>query len=176
MNDSGSYALQGPRPAARGHCANNCMRIASVPLVTPGEWSKPPPIWPTTFFRDCRFASGCCRFRSGCAFSLEHDPTIETLALRVFVSVVEQALCRACPAAGSDSRIGARLPSSTRFGALLNPHEHFHCLVIEGVFEATASGAATFHGRGAACCAPTQRSAGQGPPPSAARADPARCT
>jgi hypothetical protein len=28
---------------------------------------------------------------------------------------------------------------------LLNPHEHFHCRVIEGVFEADASGAATFH-------------------------------
>ena len=32
-----------------------------------------------------------------------------------------------------------------RFGALLNPHVHFHCIVIEGVFEADASGAATFH-------------------------------
>jgi hypothetical protein len=32
-----------------------------------------------------------------------------------------------------------------RFGALLNPHEHFHCIVIEGVFEADASGSATFH-------------------------------
>jgi hypothetical protein len=32
-----------------------------------------------------------------------------------------------------------------RFGALLNPHEHFHCLVIEGVFEADTSGTATFH-------------------------------
>ncbi len=32
-----------------------------------------------------------------------------------------------------------------RFGALLNPHEHFHCLVIEGVFEADASETATFH-------------------------------
>ena len=32
-----------------------------------------------------------------------------------------------------------------RFGALLNPHEPFHCLVIEGVFEADASGTATFH-------------------------------
>jgi len=25
-----------------------------------------------------------------------------------------------------------------RFGALLNPHEHFHCTVSEGVFEADA--------------------------------------
>jgi hypothetical protein len=40
-------------------------------------------------------------------YHLEHDPAIETLALRIFLSVVEQALRRACPAAGSDSRIGA---------------------------------------------------------------------
>jgi hypothetical protein len=77
-------------------------------------------------------------------YHLEHDPAIETLALRIFLSVVEQALRRACPAAGSDSRIGA-VAFIHRFGALLNPHEHFHCLVIEGVFEADASGAATFH-------------------------------
>jgi DNA-directed RNA polymerase subunit RPC12/RpoP len=79
---------------------------------------------------------------------LEHDPAIETLALRIFLSVVEQAVCRACPAAGSDSRIGA-VAFIHRFGALLNPHEHFHCIVIEGVFEADASGAATFHESGA---------------------------
>jgi hypothetical protein len=38
---------------------------------------------------------------------LQHYPAIEALALRIFLSVVEQALRRACPAAGSDSRIGA---------------------------------------------------------------------
>ncbi|MBK7676633.1 MAG: transposase [Candidatus Accumulibacter sp.] len=77
-------------------------------------------------------------------YHLEYDPAIETLALRIFLSVVEQALRRACPAAGPDSRIGA-VAFIHRFGALLNPHEHFHCLVIEGVFEADTSGAATFH-------------------------------
>ena len=39
--------------------------VVSVPPATPGEWSKLPLIWPTTFFRDCRSASGCCRVRSG---------------------------------------------------------------------------------------------------------------
>ncbi|MBK7677204.1 MAG: transposase [Candidatus Accumulibacter sp.] len=51
---------------------------------------------------------------------------------------------RTCPAAGPDSRIGA-VAFIHRFGALLNLHEHFHCLVIEGVFAADASGGATFH-------------------------------
>ncbi len=77
-------------------------------------------------------------------YPLEHDRAIETLALRIFLSVVEQALRRACPAAGSDSRIGA-VAFIHRFGALLHPREHFHCLVIEGDFEADASGVATFH-------------------------------
>ena len=72
------------------------------------------------------------------------DPAVETLALRIFVSVVEQALRRSCPAAGADSRIGA-VAFIHRFGALLHPHVHFHGIVIEGVFEADASGAASFH-------------------------------
>jgi len=38
---------------------------------------------------------------------LHHDPTIETLALRIVLSVVEQALRRSCPAAAPDSRISA---------------------------------------------------------------------
>jgi hypothetical protein len=33
-------------------------------------------------------------------YHLEHDPAIETLALRIFLSVVKQALCRACPGGG----------------------------------------------------------------------------
>jgi hypothetical protein len=59
--------------------------VVPVPLATPGEWSTPPRIWPTTFFRDCRFAGGC-------AFPLQHDPAIETPALRIFRSVVERVL------------------------------------------------------------------------------------
>jgi len=62
-------------------------------------------------------------------YHLELDPAIEMVALRIFLSVVDQALCRSCPAEGSDSRIGA-VAFIHRFGALLNPHEHFHCLVI----------------------------------------------
>lgn len=77
-------------------------------------------------------------------YHLEHDPAIETLALRIFLSGVEQASCRNCPAAGPGSRIGA-LAFIHRFGALLNPHAHFHGIVIEGVFEADTSGAATLH-------------------------------
>ena len=38
---------------------------------------------------------------------MQHVPAIETMALRIFLSAVEQALRRACPAGGPDSRIGA---------------------------------------------------------------------
>jgi hypothetical protein len=77
-------------------------------------------------------------------YYLHHDPAIETLALRIFLSVVEQGLRRRCPAAGPGSRIGA-VVFIHRFGALLHSHVPFHCIVIEGVFEADASGAAAFH-------------------------------
>lgn len=32
-----------------------------------------------------------------------------------------------------------------RFGALLNPHLHFHCVVVDGVFDTDASGEVVFH-------------------------------
>ncbi len=40
-------------------------------------------------------------------YHLQHDPAIETLALGVLLSLVEQALRRACAAVGADSRIDA---------------------------------------------------------------------
>ena len=51
---------------------------------------------------------------------------------------------RACPDAGPTSRIGA-VAFIHRFGALLNPHVHFHCVVVEGVFEADGAGSVRFH-------------------------------
>jgi GTP cyclohydrolase III len=32
-----------------------------------------------------------------------------------------------------------------RFGSSLNAHLHFHCVVIDGVFDAAAAGAVIFH-------------------------------
>jgi len=89
-------------------------------------------------------------------YHLERDRAIEALALRILLSVVEQALRPACPAAGFNSPIGA-VAFIHCFGALLSLHEHFHCLVIEGVFEAGALGTATFH----ESRAPAQKSLGE---------------
>ena len=77
-------------------------------------------------------------------YYLQNDAAVQTLALHIFLSAVEQSLCRCIPGAGATSRNGA-LAFIHGFGALLNPHVHFHCVVIEGVFEADGAGGARFH-------------------------------
>ena len=58
----------------------------------------------------------------------------------------------ACPAGGNKARIGA-VAFIHRFGALLNPHVHFHCVVVDGVFEAAteACESVRFHETPALC-------------------------
>jgi len=69
-------------------------------------------------------------------YFLQADPAIQNLALHILLSAVEQGLRATCPVAqGSMARIGA-VAFIHRFGALLNPHLHFHCVVVDGVFEA----------------------------------------
>ena len=43
------------------------------------------------------------------------------------------------PGASAASRLGA-VVLIHRFGALPNTHLHFHCVVVDGVFEADATG------------------------------------
>jgi hypothetical protein len=45
--------------------------------------------------------------------------------------------------AGISARLGA-VAFSHRFGSTLNPHLHFHCVVIDGVFEPAPAGAVVF--------------------------------
>ena len=66
---------------------------------------------------------------------MQADPAVQNLALHIFLSAVEQGLRTACPEGGPTARIGA-VAFIHRFGALLNPHVHFHCVVVDGVFEA----------------------------------------
>jgi hypothetical protein len=71
-------------------------------------------------------------------YHLQADPAVQNLALHIFLSAVEQGLRAACTGVAKDSstaRIGA-VAFIHRFGALLNPHVHFHCVVVDGVFEA----------------------------------------
>ncbi|WP_375339139.1 transposase, partial [Candidatus Thiothrix phosphatis] len=65
---------------------------------------------------------------------LQADPAFQNLALHIVLSAVEQGLRAACPGSQAGTvRIGA-VAFIHRFGSLLNPHVHFHC-VVDGVFE-----------------------------------------
>ncbi|MGB7988180.1 MAG: transposase [Candidatus Methylophosphatis roskildensis] len=77
-------------------------------------------------------------------YFVQNDRAVETMALHIFLSALEQGLRARSPGAGPTSRIGA-VAFIHRFGALLNAHVHFHCAVIEGVFEADGAGGARFH-------------------------------
>ncbi len=48
------------------------------------------------------------------------------------------------PGASAASRLGA-VVFIHRFGALLNTHLHYHCVVLDGVFDADAEGGVAFH-------------------------------
>ena len=51
------------------------------------------------------------------------------------------------PGSGPAARLGA-VAFIHRFGSTLNAHLHFHCVVIDGVFDAAAAGGVVFHAAG----------------------------
>jgi hypothetical protein len=77
-------------------------------------------------------------------YHLQHDAAVQNAALHIFLSAIEQRLRQCSPGAGTESRLGA-VAFIHRFGTLLNPHLHFHCIVVDGVFNADADGSAVFH-------------------------------
>jgi hypothetical protein len=62
-----------------------------------------------------------------------HDPALAGAVLRVLLRAVRTELRRASPGAGPDAQIGA-VSFLHRFGSALNPHFHFHVVVLDGVF------------------------------------------
>jgi hypothetical protein len=64
--------------------------------------------------------------------------------LHIFLRVVEQTLRQSSPGAGPRARLGA-VSFLHRFGSALNPHVHFHCVVIDGLFQPDADGRVCFH-------------------------------
>jgi hypothetical protein len=58
--------------------------------------------------------------------------------------VVEQCLRAHSPDSGPAARLGA-VAFIHRFGSTLNPHLHFHCVVIDGVFEPAPADGVVFH-------------------------------
>jgi Putative transposase len=82
-------------------------------------------------------------------YFLQTDAALQGAMLRIFLSEVERALraqrspaqCPSTTSTGTNSaaRIGA-VAFIHRFGSSLNAHVHFHCCVIDGVFEPFGTG------------------------------------
>jgi hypothetical protein len=76
-------------------------------------------------------------------YFLHRDADLQGAALRLFLRVVEQCLRAHSPGAGTAARLGA-VAFIHRFGSTLNPHRHFHCVVIDGVFASDPAGSIIF--------------------------------
>jgi hypothetical protein len=76
-------------------------------------------------------------------YFLERDAALQGGALRLFLRAVESCLRAHSPGSGPAARLGA-VAFIHRFGSTLNPHLHFHCVVIDGVFDAAAAGGVIF--------------------------------
>jgi hypothetical protein len=77
-------------------------------------------------------------------YFLQRDAGLQGAALRLFLRVVEQCLRAHSPDSGPAARLGA-VAFIHRFGSTLNPHLHFHCVVIDGVFEPAPADGVVFH-------------------------------
>lgn len=64
-------------------------------------------------------------------------------ATDLFLGEVEQCLRAHCPGSPTHARIGA-IAFIHRFGAALNAHLHFHCMVIDGLFAPVPTGGVVF--------------------------------
>jgi predicted nucleic acid-binding protein len=64
--------------------------------------------------------------------------------LRVLLRGIRTTLRRASPPAPGDAQLGA-VSFLHRFGSALNPHFHFHVVVLDGVFSEDDDGSVTFH-------------------------------
>ena len=76
-------------------------------------------------------------------YFLHRDADLQGAALRVFMRVVEQHLRSHSPGSGPAARLGA-VAFIHRFGSTFNAHLHFHCVVIDGVFDSDAAGRVIF--------------------------------
>jgi hypothetical protein len=76
-------------------------------------------------------------------YFLQRDANLQGAALRLFLRAVEQCLRAHSPGSDPAARLGA-VAFIHRFGSSLNAHLHFHCVVIDGVFDAAAAGGVIF--------------------------------
>jgi len=76
-------------------------------------------------------------------YFLHRDADLQGAALRLFLRAVEQCLRAHSPGSGPAARLGA-VAFIHRFGSNLNAHLHFHCVLIDGVFESAPTGGIMF--------------------------------
>jgi hypothetical protein len=67
-------------------------------------------------------------------YFLQTDTALQGAVLRIFLRAVERCLREHSPGCSASARIGA-VAFIHRFGSSLNEHVHFHCCIIDGVFE-----------------------------------------
>jgi hypothetical protein len=75
---------------------------------------------------------------------LHHNPEVASAVLRIFLRAIRSTLRSASPGAPPDAQLGA-VSFLHRFGSALNPHFHFHLVVLDGVFTLVPDGTARFH-------------------------------
>ena len=67
-------------------------------------------------------------------YFLQTDAALQGAVLQIFLRVVERSLREHSPGCSDSARIGA-VAFIHRFGSSLNEHVHFHCCIIDGVFD-----------------------------------------
>ena len=77
-------------------------------------------------------------------YFLRNDPRAINTALHIFLHAVESYLRESSLDADLTARIGA-VAFIHRFGSSLNDHIHFHCVVLDGVFDKSPDGESTLH-------------------------------
>jgi hypothetical protein len=75
-------------------------------------------------------------------YFLRDDADLQGAVLRIFLDAVERCLRAHSAGCGDTARSGA-VAFIHRFGSSLNEHVHFHCCVIDGVFEPAETDGAT---------------------------------
>ena len=67
-------------------------------------------------------------------YFLHDDAVLQGVVVRILLRAIERCLREHSPGSSAAARLGA-VVFIHRFGSALNAHLHFHCCIIDGVFE-----------------------------------------
>ena len=74
---------------------------------------------------------------------LQREPKAVSAVLHILLRVIEAHLRQSSPGASARARLGA-VSFVHRFGSSLNRHTHYHCCILDGVFEPRDDGSIRF--------------------------------